>query len=371
MADIECNGRTCEKPSPRPTSAIRHPALSLLLPLFLILLVSIPADAQFIQRRRPESGPQPKNIRGIVQDMRGRALADARVFVRDMKSNVTRTLTTDQQGIYSIFALPPNIDYEVYADFLGQASEKKYVSGFLDRQDNVLNFQIEMAAIDAGGATDRESTGPQFDTFDLVTLRASFQLPTGVPAPIPAALLLHGYGEDRSVWNSFRDQLLSRGWAVMTVDLRGHGESRTKNRQPIQATTDWRASSHEFPQDLDPSLDWLKAQPRIDNNKVVIIGSDIGANLALIASGKFPEVRTVVAINPNLTESLSMAGSAQDFTPKSALLIVTEQAPGDRLRTYVAEPVRVLTAPSVRGTAQSVADRAVTEAIFQWLSETY
>jgi pimeloyl-ACP methyl ester carboxylesterase len=333
--------------------------------------MSLPADAQFIQRRRPDPGPQAKNIKGVVQDMRGRPLADARVFVRDMKTNVTRTLTTDPQGVYSIFALPPNIDYEVYADFRGQSTEKKYVSGFLNRQDNVLNFQIDVAVIESGGAIDREDAGPEFSTYDLVTLHASFQLPTGVPAPIPAVLLLHGYGEDRSVWNAFRDQLLSRGWAVMTVDLRGHGESKSRNQRPLQASVEWRVSSHEFPLDLDPSLDWLKAQPRIDNNKIVVIGSDVGANLALIASGRFPEVRTVVAIGPNLAESLAMAGSAQDFQPKSALLIASDPGQADRLRTYVAAPVRVISVPSVRGAAQAAAEKAITDAIFQWLTETY
>lgn len=339
--------------------------------LFLLLLTAVPADAQFIQRRRADPGPQAKNVKGAVQDMRGRPLADARVFVRDMKSNVTRTLTTDAQGLFSIFALPPNIDYEVYADFKGKSSEKKFVSGFLNRQDNVLNFQIEVAVIESGGIAASEDAGPEFNTYDLVRLHASFELPTGVPAPIPAVLLLHGYGEDRTVWDAFSKQLLSRGWAVMTVDLRGHGESKAKNRQPIQATAEWRFSSQEFPQDLDPSLDWLKAQPRIDNSKIVVIGSDVGANLALIASGRFPEVRTVVAINPNLTEGLAMAGSAQDFTPKSALLVVSDQAQGDRLKTYVTAPSRVLVVPSARGTAQSVAEKTVSDAIFQWLKETY
>src|SRR5262249_28981470 len=79
---------------------------------------------------------------------------------------------------------------------------------------------------------------------------------------------------------------------------------------------------HEFPVDIDPALDWLKSRPRIDTRKIVIIGSDVGANLALIASGRFPEVRTAVAINPKLDESLALAGSAHDFQPRSTLVIV-------------------------------------------------
>ena len=144
-------------------------------------------------------------------------------------------------------------------------------------------------------------------------------MPQGVPAPIPAILLLHGYGENRRVWEEFRKQLLERGWAVMSLDLRGHGNSLIKNQRPVQASPDWRANPREFPLDIDPALDWLKKQPRLNSNKIAIVGYDVGANLALISSGKFREVRTIVAVNPNLKESLELAGSAQDFHPHSAL----------------------------------------------------
>ena len=157
----------------------------------------------------------------------------------------------------------------------------------------------------------------------------------------------------------------------MALDLRGHGESKTRNQRPIQASQEWRTSPHEFPVDLDPALDWLKAQPRIDNRKIVVIGTDIGANLALIASGRFPEVRTVVAVKPNLTESLAMAGSAQDFKPKSALIVVADEAEGNRIKALVTAPSRVQVVPLSGGAAQSVADKRVADAVFQWLKETF
>ena len=157
----------------------------------------------------------------------------------------------------------------------------------------------------------------------------------------------------------------------MGLDLRGHGESKSRNQRPIQASPEWRKDPHEFPVDLDPALDWLKAQPRINTRKIVIIGSDVGANLALIASGRFSEVRTVVAIKPNLEESLALAGSAQDFQPRSALIVVSSQAEGDRIRTMVKLPARVVVASNSGGTAGWVANRQIADAIFQWLNETF
>jgi len=327
-------------------------------------------DAQLFPPRRVDSGPKPKNIQGVVTDLRGKPLLGARVFIRDMKSNVVRTMTTDQQGRYSQFALTPTVDYEVTAEYRGKVSEKRVVSSFVNRQDNVLNFQLDVAVIE-GAVIEADDAGPEFRTFDLVELHGSFDLPVGIPAPVPAVLLLHGYGEDRTAWKDFQAELLKRGWAVMTVDLRGHGESKTRNRQPIQASTEWRTNPREFPLDVDPSLDWLKAQPRIDTQKIVVIGFDVGANLALLASGKFPEVRTIVAIKPSLTESLALAGSAQDFTPRSALIITSDEAGGNRVKESVRAPSRVLMTSVSGGVKALLADRQIQDAIFQWLKETY
>jgi pimeloyl-ACP methyl ester carboxylesterase len=341
------------------------------LTFLLLLLIAAPLDAQFgLPSRRRDEGPKPKNVHGLVQDLRGKPLAGARVFIRDTKTNTSRTVETDADGIYKVFALAPTSDYEVHAEFKGKSSDKKFVSSFLNREDNVLNFQLDVAAVETGGLTP-DQRGPSFQTFDLTELHASFDMPIGVPAPIPAVLLLHGYGEDRTVWRSFTQQLLTRGWAVMALDLRGHGQSKTRNKLPLQATPEWRNDPHAFPVDLDPALDWLKARPRIDTQKIGVIGVDVGANLALIASGRFPEVRTVVAIKPNLMESLAMAGSAQDFQPRSALIVVSDQAEGNRIRALSQPPSRVLVSSVAGGTALASADKQITDAVFQWLRDTF
>src|SRR5207247_2967948 len=93
--------------------------------LILLLLVSLPAQAQLFPRRRVDTGPKPKNVHGVVQNLRGKPLAGARVFVRDMKTNVVRTLTTDKDGLYKIYALPPTVDYEINAEYEGKASETR------------------------------------------------------------------------------------------------------------------------------------------------------------------------------------------------------------------------------------------------------
>jgi pimeloyl-ACP methyl ester carboxylesterase len=335
-----------------------------------LLLLSTPAAyGQAFPRPPVQPGFKPKNIHGIVQELGGKPLAGARIFLKDMKTKVVRTLQADENGAYAVYALPPEVDYELYAEFKGKESEKKYVSSYLNREDNVLNFQLAVSVTDERPS--QPKPGVAFKSFDLVDLRASFTMPNGVPAPVPAVLLLHGYGESRSVWNGFEQQLLTRGWAVMALDLRGHGESKSKNFRSIEASPEWRKDPHEFPVDVGPALDWIKAQPRINTNKIVVIGSDVGANLALIASGRYPEVRTVVAIRPNLDESLALAGSAQDFQPRSALIVASSQSEVERLKAMVQQPSRVLIATHPDGTPQWITDKQVADAIFQWLNETF
>jgi pimeloyl-ACP methyl ester carboxylesterase len=347
--------------------SIRLGLLCSLLAIFCSLSISY---GQAFPRPRKDSGPRLKTVHGLVLDARGNPLLGARVFIRDMKSKIVRTLQTDQMGAYRVSGLTPAADYEVYAEFKGKESEKKIVSSYLDREDNVLNFQLDVSVIDSapGAAAD---TGGTFKTFDLIELHASFEMPVGIPAPVPAVLLLHGYGEDRFVWTKFSKELLTRGWAVMALDLRGHGQSRTKNGVTIQPSPAWRTDIHQFPVDVDPALDWLKSRPRVDSRKIVVIGADIGANLALIASGRFPEVRTAVAINPKLDESLALAGSAHDFQPRSTLVIVSNQSEGDRIKATVKLPTKALVFPHSGGTAEWLDDKQVTDAIFQWLKDTY
>jgi pimeloyl-ACP methyl ester carboxylesterase len=316
-----------------------------------------------------------KNIHGSVQDQNGKPIPGARVLVLNTSDSTSRNLITDEAGKYSISGLAPDVNYDVRADFRGVVSERKSISGMLDREDNLVNFQLNMttAVVSSGTAASAANSdpGPELQTFDLVKLKASYEMPQGVPAPIPAVLFLHGYGENRKVWENFRKQFLQRGWAVMSLDLRGHGDSLTRNQRPIQAVPEWKSNPREFPLDVGPALDWLKKQPRLNSSKIVIVGYDTGANLALIAGGKFKEVRTVVAVNPNPKESLEMAGSAQDFVPRSALVITENAAQSDSIKPYVKGSFRSLVQPVSGGTAQVFEDKPLSDAIFQWLKETY
>ena len=318
-----------------------------------------------------QSAQQPKNITGQVSDLRGRPLTGANVFVRNVDTGVVRIHRTDDRGIYAVYGLPPDVDFEVYAEFEGEESEKRVISRFLNREDSVLNFEMYVAIIEESESVLPDSGGLVLESFDRVQLRADFEYPDGIPAPIPAALLLHGYGESRSVWKGLAERLLIEGWAVMSLDLRGHGQSRLKNGQRVSSQEGWRGDPQQFPLDLEPALDWLKSQARLDTSRISVIGTDVGANLALIAASRFPEVPTAIAINPVLDETLQMAGTARGFSPKTAHLIVSDREAARGIREFVAGASRITVAEAAGGTEVWLGSTGVVDEIVRWLQDTY
>src|ERR687897_586660 len=65
-----------------------------------------------------------------------------------------------------------------------------------------------------------------FITDDGVSIVGTYYAPSsGLKDSTPTIILLHMLGKDRSTWNTFASALSHKGYAVLSIDLRGHGES--------------------------------------------------------------------------------------------------------------------------------------------------
>ena len=71
-------------------------------------------------------------------------------------------------------------------------------------------------------------------TADDVGVLADFYTATTNPAP--AVLLLHSLGKSRDEWDGIPPLLQRVGFAVLAIDLRGHGESTRRLTAPHGAT---------------------------------------------------------------------------------------------------------------------------------------
>lgn len=104
----------------------------------------------------------------------------------------------------------------------------------------------------------------------------------------PAVLLLHETNGKRDNWSPLVPSLVEAGYRVLAVDLRGHGES--------YGAMDWELAQD----DVKVWLDWMHSQPSIRPDRIGVIGSSVGGNLALIGCALDGACATAIAISPGL-----------------------------------------------------------------------
>jgi hypothetical protein len=106
-------------------------------------------------------------------------------------------------------------------------------------------------------------------------------------------LLIHQFQRDKSQWGNWPANL-ARGSIVLALDLRGHGESDPYDGPLTNLLTDPLGA----PLDLEAGLRELVDQGA-DPNRLAVVGTSVGANLAVVASIK-GYANTVAAISPRI-----------------------------------------------------------------------
>ena len=97
--------------------------------------------------------------------------------------------------------------------------------------------------------------------------------PTSTPreADAPVLILLHMLNSRRGAYDPLIPDLQAAGYAILNVDMRGHGDS--------DGTQDWDA----IIADMAGWVDWLADSERTGEAGLAFIGGSIGANVALIS----------------------------------------------------------------------------------------
>jgi esterase len=145
-------------------------------------------------------------------------------------------------------------------------------------------------------------------------------------------LLLHGLASNASRWAEFAQaSTLPPDWAVLRVDLRGHGRAQPARRATLE---DWCA-------DLGAVLD---AEGATD---AVLVGHSLGAQVALhFAAGHATRVRGLVLIDPVFRDALQAAAARKarlaPLFQIGAAAIGALNALGLRRREVVADDLQAL-----------------------------
>jgi predicted acyl esterase len=157
---------------------------------------------------------------------------------------------------------------------------------------------------------------------DGVALATTLYVPDG-PAPTggwPAVLLLHGLGGNRDSMNEIAEQfLVPRGYAALTVDARGHGQSGGRSTLVgARETADYAAA-----------LSWLRARPGVSDTKIGAVGFSLGGASVwkLLAA---PGTRLAAAIPVITWTSLYDALMPQGFAKAGLVAYFRSLLPDDR-----------------------------------------
>jgi len=118
----------------------------------------------------------------------------------------------------------------------------------------------------------------------------------GASKPGPGVLLLHQCNRQRKIWDGLAQQLASAGLNVLTLDLRGFGES---GGTPIDKATpqEAQAEGNQWPSDIDIAFQYLQSQNGVNREAIGVGGASCGVNNAVQAARRHPkEVKSLVLL---------------------------------------------------------------------------
>lgn len=138
-----------------------------------------------------------------------------------------------------------------------------------------------------------------FTTWDDVAISADYVAPKPQAGAAPIAILLHMYRSDRSAYAPLLGPLHDAGFAVLAIDMRGHGKSATAELAARVRARD-TAVFEEMKQDVRAAYDWLAKQDGVDRSRFALVGASVGCSVALRYAAADRSVDAIVCLSPGL-----------------------------------------------------------------------
>jgi len=113
-----------------------------------------------------------------------------------------------------------------------------------------------------------------------------------------SVILIHALGRNRGDWNELARYLQRDGIAVLSFDLRGHGESIAADGRPWRLFNDNEFQA--FGNDIDTVYQYAMRQLRFQPQRTGLVGMGLGANLALQLAEKNQRLAGVALISPGM-----------------------------------------------------------------------
>ena len=126
---------------------------------------------------------------------------------------------------------------------------------------------------------------------DGTMLKATYTSPG---RPGPAMLLIHQCNMDRHSWSSIASGLVDAGVHVLTMDLRGFGDSEG---EPLQGREAFQNLMMKSPGDLDLAYDYLTSKDGVDGSRVAVGGASCGAMLTADLASRHAGITSLMLLS--------------------------------------------------------------------------
>lgn len=161
-------------------------------------------------------------------------------------------------------------------------------------------FFINTCVYAASSITKREMKVAASDGFNL---KATLAYPKNkTQKDFSTVVLLHSLGYNSQWWGNLEQDLLDKGFAVLAIDLRGHGASIYNAKLAKTSWKDMKNSAYaKYPDDVVNVINKVKEEnsKRCFFDDWAIVGSNIGASAGVLAADKMTQKpKAVVMISP-------------------------------------------------------------------------
>lgn len=172
------------------------------------------------------------------------------------------------------------------------------------KQDSLL-FPTQALNLQRAAQIENDYPGSSYTlrTKDNVTLRGWLDVPSG-NEPQPLLLYFGGNKHEVSSWMQLRQQ--APNWAWASLNYRGYGAS------------EGQASQETLVADALAQFDALAADPRIDPQRIVVIGRSLGSGVAVQLAAKRP-LRALILVTP-FDSMVKVAAEKYPYLPVNWML---------------------------------------------------
>ncbi|HEY6350149.1 MAG TPA: alpha/beta fold hydrolase [Candidatus Angelobacter sp.] len=184
-----------------------------------------------------------------------------------------------------------------YSGHLGLPASNGHSGGNMEKTRTLLStlFILLLTALTCAAGEPQAPKIEDLTATDGIKLKVSF---FAAAKPGPGVLLLHQCNRQRKIWDGLALQLAASGINVLTLDLRGFGES---GDDPLPKLTPQQAQAQmaKWPGDIDVAFQFLQTQPGVEKNVIGVGGASCGVNNSVQTARRHPEVKSLVLLSGN------------------------------------------------------------------------